>query len=100
MKALLFTLCLSPFCASCQWWTADAPEAPKSDTTHGLGVLLYETTLTQMLPGGGMAENKFVRVEPLRCYMVRRGDTLTLHRATGEEIPLNDLMHFKPDEKK
>lgn len=71
----------------------------QADTTHGLAVLLYETMTTTSLPGGGTAVNKSVRIEPLRGYLLRNGDTLTLHRRSGGEIPLEDCILFKPDKK-
>lgn len=70
------------------------------DTTRGAAAILTEGSITTQLPDGATATNTFLRIEPLRAYMVRMEDRLRLFRESdGVEIPLRDLIHFKPDEK-
>lgn len=99
MKKLLFIFLFFPFVASAQVLLSDA-NLPAADTTHGAAAILTEGSITTQLPDGATATTSYLSIEPLRAYMVRTYDRLRLFRASDNtEIPLNDLIHFKPDEK-
>lgn len=99
MKSFItFIFLILAFAASGQVLLSDA-NPPASDTTHGAAVILTQATIKTELPNGATATNEYLRIEPIRAYMVRTADRLRLYRASDHtEIPLRDLVHFKPDE--